>query len=311
MILGVLCWLVAALADPTRYISSDGVIYADNNIITEVIGKPHNYTVAMLMTAENPQFGCGFCDVLGPSFRFVAQNWARDHPDGDGLYFVVADVDNTRDTFKVLGLSTVPNVVLYWPHPKGGLNRKHEFISFYSMDDPTDYLAAVMQNQGFNIKIVRPFRWDKFFKFVATAAAVLGGGYRFRTQVLRLVRAKKVYVALSMVILVFLMGGHMFNFVRQPRTMGRDDNGIILFEPGFGSQFQSETQVIAALYAALAFAVISLFTKVPALEGRYAQNVGAVVASAAVLILYSVLLETFKIKFGGYPFRLLPIAPIR
>lgn len=311
MFLGVLCWLVAVFADPSRYISSEGVIHADNRIISDVIGTPHDYTIVMLMTAESPQFGCAFCDVLGPSFRFVAQNWIRDHPEGDGLYFMVADVQNTRETFKTLGLSTVPNVAIYYPHAKGGLNRKHEFIAFYSMDDPTDYLASIIQGQGYDIKIIWPFRWDLLFKTVVSLSALIFGGWFFRHRLINAIRSKKLYVALSMVSLVFLTAGHMFNFVRRPRSMGKDEHGIVLFEPGFGSQLQSETQVIAAVYAALAFVTICLFTKVPYLPGRSAQNIGAVVTSAAVLILYSVLLETFKIKFGGYPFSLLPIAPFR
>lgn len=100
MMLGLLYLIPIALADPSEYTSSDGVIYVDNGIIKEVIEKYRDCALVMLINTQ-------FCDKLASGFRLLAINWIRDHPYGDGLYFVNVNIENVQDTFKDLGLSDI------------------------------------------------------------------------------------------------------------------------------------------------------------------------------------------------------------
>jgi oligosaccharyltransferase complex subunit gamma len=100
----------------------------------------------------------------------------------------------------------------------------------------------------------------------------------------------------------------MFNIIRQtPYLAGDGRGGVSYFVGGHGNQIAVETQIIALVYAALAFAVIALITKAPTIKNPNTQTLYILIMSALILVVFSYLMSRFKIKNGGYPFQILNI----
>lgn len=93
----------------------------------------------------------------------------------------------------------------------------------------------------------------------------------------------------------------MWNVIRGPPYAGRDE----IFAKGFSQQFVAESQSVGILYALIAIAFTGLITRVPAAQNENVQRFTAYFFLMAFLGLLSVLVSVFKIKNGGYPFRLL------
>lgn len=300
-------------------LAADGVVYAKDNILDGIFDGPRDFHVVALLTGEGPNIDCGFCDVLGPNFRTVANSYGlqvqkegKEAGDRD-LYFVVADFMDNMQYFSKLGLQQVPNVAVWEPtqsrsDAKLGIQGKHMFMSFKSSNDQVEALKEMLKNIGFNIEVQKPFPWEKFLKFVGTVLALASGAFIARDKVLKVWQAKQIWLALSLVAVVMFIAGHMFNVTRGMPFMGFDGRTTQLIEPSFGSQFAVETQIVAVLYAVLAFTTIGLFKFVPKLEEPKAQTAGAIFGASVVLIVYSVLLDLFNAKMGGgYHFTLLPV----
>lgn len=300
-------------------LAADGVVYATDPVLDGIFDGPRDFHVVALLTGEGPNIGCSFCDVLGPNFRTVAYSYGqqalgegKEAADRD-VYFVVADFVDNMQSFRKLGLQQVPNIAVWEPtqsrsDAKLGIQGKHLFMSFKSSGDQVEALKVMLQNLGFDVVVQKPFPWEKFLKFVGTVLALASGAFLLREKVLKVWQAKQIWLALSLVAVVMFIGGHMFNVTRGTPFMGFDGKAAQLIDPNFGSQFAAETQIVAVLYAVLAFTTIGLLKFVPKLEDPKAQTAAAVFGASTVLVVYSVLLDLFNAKMGGgYFFTLLPM----
>lgn len=299
-------------AELSRYIASDGVIYADDKILSVAFSGQRDYTTALLLTSESGKYDCLFCGVLGPNYRTIASSYQSQMSTTDrDLVFILADVEAAINTFKTLGITHVPNLVIYPPtesrsDAKLGLQGQHEFVHFANANDDVEHLASIFKQRGFSIKIVRPFPWLKFSQAVVTLALLCVGGFFFQNQILKVWQAKQIWLALSLMCVIMFISGHMFNVTRGTPFVGFDGVNMALIDPSFNSQFAVETQIVASIYALLAFSTIGLIKFVPKLTNAKTQTIGALFGALIILLAYSVLLETFKRK-SSLPLSLLPV----
>lgn len=298
----------ARKVDLQSVIGQSGVVDATDKLLEHIFESPRDYSIALLLTADDDRFGCGFCKPVGKSVTTVARNWVRDHPEGDGLYFVRADIDNCRQAFKKLNLESVPHFYFYPPSDgKLGIHAEHEIIEFHDSGSQVDLIVRLFGQRGFPVRIVKPIPWHKFFKRISFAAAALAACYVFRSKIWRILTMKGLWQAGALVTVLLFVGGHMFNVIRQSPLFVRGNNGQnVYIQPGFSTQFAIETQMIAFVYGVLAFATISLITKVSNVP-RAAQVGTALVLAAVILFMYSLLIDMFRRKTGNYPYRLIPI----
>ena len=99
--------------------------------------------------------------------------------------------------------------------------------------------------------------------------------------------------------------GHMFNTIRHtPYAQPNGRGGFDYFAGGFQNQFGIETQIIAGIYGLLAFTTMALVIKAPTITDPTAQSIVIWIWSGGILFVYSFLLYVFRIKNGGYPFKL-------
>lgn len=320
MLRTALLWLAGfALAAATAseqlngLVGADGVIEADAKTLASIFAAPRNFTTAILFTTDSTRVECPFCKVIGPDFRKVAGQYkAQVSADARELYFVCADLDNNMPAFKTLGLTHVPNLAFYPPavnkgDVKRGLGAAHQFMTFLSTGPQVDHLLKTLRSRGFDIQFAAEFQWQRLFKTVVTLVAVLAGAYVLRAPLLRVYQSKRLWLAGSLVAIVMFIAGHMYNVTRGAKFMGMNGGDYVLVDPSFSSQFAVETQIVATLYSLLAFATVGLIKYVAELQTVQAQSVAAAIGSTLILVLYSVLISTFRIKSGLYPISLLPI----
>lgn len=316
------CWIITVLSalawagSPTQSfdlqsgISSDGMVHANDLVLDRMFTNKRNYSVAILLTAEDNKYGCHFCKILGPDFREVAANYYRDHKENPDLVFVLADLDYCRGAFQQLGLTTAPNLFFYEPtsHPQAlrqRLNAPHEQLSFASAGKQVGYLTNYLRKKGFDVKIVTPVRYDRISKFFGTLGLVAVATYVFWAKIKEVYQSKKIWLAASMVMIFLFVSGHMFNVTRHTPFIGSDKGQPQYFQRGHNIQYGIETQIIAVMYAILAFSTVLLITRVPDTSNKQSQLVLGLLVNAVVFVGFSVFIGFFKIKNGGYPYSLI------
>jgi len=304
----------ASRAELDKFVATDGIVYATEASLAAAFDGPRDYSLMMLLTSESGRVDCQFCRVLGPDFRLVAHSYdAQTRKAGAerDLYFVIAEPENVLETFKELGLSHVPNVAVFEPtksrsEAKQGIKGPRQFMSFMSNADQQAVLLKQLSRMGYHIAVQKPFPVLRLVKTVATIAMLGAGVFFFWPTVVRVYRAKQLWLAFSLMCVIMFIAGHMFNVTRGMPFMGFDGKNVRAIEPGFSTQVAAETQILAVVYALLSFTTIGLIKFVPRINGAAAQTSAAVFGAVIVYIFYSVLLDIFKIKMGGFPMWLLP-----
>jgi len=83
----------------SKQISASAAIKLDDSSYSQLTAAPRNYSVAVLLTALDPRFGCGLCHDFQPEWDTLAKSWTR----GDkktNLIFGTLDFDKGKGTFQ-------------------------------------------------------------------------------------------------------------------------------------------------------------------------------------------------------------------
>ncbi|POR37461.1 Magnesium transporter protein 1 [Tolypocladium paradoxum] len=300
----------------------------------QLTAAPRDYSVAVLLTAVAPRFGCQLCSEFQPEWDIVGRSWTKGDKNAESrLLFGTLDFAEGRDTFVSLGLQTAPVLLLFpptlGPHAvsspeplrfdfSSGLVKtrtlihltNHQLTARYFSPPPAEqvhgWLARHLPGRP-HPEIKRPInymRWASGITFLLgiCTVAVTAGPY-----VLPILQSRNLWAAGTMIAILLFTSGHMFNHIRKvPYVVGNGRGGVDLFAPGFQTQFGLETQIIAAMYGILAFGTIALATRVPRMTDPRAQLVAALVWCVVMMVMSSFLLSVFRVKNSGYPFSLPP-----
>ncbi|KAK9456191.1 hypothetical protein V1511DRAFT_496807 [Dipodascopsis uninucleata] len=289
---------------------SSGVIKLTDKNFDSVIDSPRDYAVAVLLTAESPQMGCQLCRQFGPDFALVGHSWNVDHPNGDGLFFAAIDFKDGQNTFKKLQLKTAPNLWIY--PPTTGDKASSDAIYRYDMlavpDVPASIIHFIQDHvPGIQITIHRPLDYSKIGASITTLFLALGALRYLFPFIKPIIQSKTLWAGISLVAIFMFTSGHMFNNIRHtPYVAGDRNGGVQYIAVGFNVQYGFETQIVAVVYAFLAFSVISLTLKVPRMNTRSKQTTTIGIWCTVILVIFSFLMFIFKIKNRNYPFSLPP-----
>jgi oligosaccharyltransferase complex subunit gamma len=292
-----------------KLVGSDGLIKLNDNTFADIVTGPRDYAIAVLLTAAAPQFGCAFCHVIGPQFAKVARSWHDENPSGDGLFFAIADLPDNQQIYQMLGLTHAPNLWIYPPTTKKhGIETGYNHYEFPTYEEQALPLIGYIQaNFGKTVTIREPVDYSRIIVTLIGLLVSVGAFAVFRKQVFFVFRSTKVWTALSLIAVLLFTSGYMFNVIRRTPNVGGSPNNIQYFVPGHSNQVAIETQIIAVVYAVMAFSVIALIARVPRLKISAAQAVAAAILSIVFLVGLSVIVNAFKLKNGGYPFSILKI----
>jgi len=237
-----------------------------------VTSTPRDYTVAVLLTALENRFGCQLCREFQPEWELLAKSWAKGDKKGDSrLIFGTLDFSDGRDTFVSLGLQTAPVLFLFppttGPHAVAAQDPlRYDFASGPQTAEQVHSWIARHTPDRPHPPVSRPVNW---MKWIISVTLTLGGGtaavlaWPYMQPVLT---SRRVWSAGSLIAILLFISGTMFNHIRKvPYVAGDGKGGISYIAGGFQNQFGLETQLVAAMYGALAFVTIGLVSKAPAI----------------------------------------------
>ncbi|KAG0346876.1 oligosaccharyl transferase subunit ost3/OST6 [Podila humilis] len=277
-----------------------GVIELDADAFEEVMAKPRNYTMVVLFTAISPEFQCVPCKNFDPEYRLVAAGW-NSLEDKSRLFFGVLDFKLGQPVFQKFGMNSAPSVLFF---PLGDKYDRYDFgKSGFQAEPFAQWLSAL---SGVPLKVKRPFDFMAASINVLVVLGVLFAGFYIYNRAGKVVRSKYLWSSISMFTIFVMISGHMWNQIRHPPyTMPSRDGRPSFIAAGFQTQFGLETQIVAIIYAVLCGSVVSLFSSIPRIENPAKQRFAVWVWMAIMGIMFSILLQLFRLKNPAYPYRLL------
>ncbi|KAM4065943.1 OST3/OST6 family, transporter family protein [Hirsutella rhossiliensis] len=278
-----------------RFQAAAAPVGLDDASYKALTSAPRDYSVAVLLTALGPRFGCQLCREFHPEWDLIGRSWAKGDKAGESrMLFGTLDFADGRDSFLSLGLQTAP-VLLFFPPTQG----PHAAAS----RDPVRY-DFTSGPPAAEQRPVNYLRWASAITFLLGIGtlAMTAGPY-----LLPIIQNRNLWAAGTMIAILLFVSGHMFNHIRKvPYVAGDGKGGITYFASGFQTQLGLETQIIAAIYGLLTFCTIALVTRIARMTNPQSQLVAALAWLVIMFVANSFLLSIFRIKNSGYPFSLPP-----
>ncbi|KAK9472613.1 uncharacterized protein V1510DRAFT_365477 [Dipodascopsis tothii] len=284
-----------------------GIIQLTGKTFDPVVDAPRDYDVMVLLTAAGPEMNCQLCKQFQPSYDLLAASWAGDHAGGDGLFFAQLDFKDGQNVFQRLGLNSVPNLWVY----RAGKDEpvKYDFAPTADLTQAT--IKFIADTTGRQVVLRQPRDYSKIFSVASTVFALAVGVKIFLPVIRNVVQSKVIWMGLAMVAILLFISGHMFNNIRHTPYVSGDRSGQVQYiARTFQMQYGFETQLVAIIYAILAFGTISLATKVPRTKSKTKQTTAVTVWTVLLFVAFSLLLFVFRMKNGGYPFSLPPFSKV-
>ncbi|OJD17853.1 hypothetical protein AJ78_02094 [Emergomyces pasteurianus Ep9510] len=291
---------------------SGAPIALEDSTYHDLTSKPRDYHVAILLTAGDARYGCQLCREIQPEWDLLARSWTKGaQKDTPRLLFGTLDFSQGKNTFQNLLLQTAPVLMFFPPTVGSGAKAdaspiRYDFNGPLSADKISSWINRYLPD-GHKPPVVRPLNYTR----IITITTLLLGAVTLFTVlsrfILPLIQNRNLWAAVSLIMILLFTSGHMFNHIRKvPYVAGDGKGGISYFAGGFSNQFGLETQIVAAMYAALSLATIVLAMKTPRIEDPKTQQVNVIVWGAVVFVMYSFLLSVFRTKNAAYPFFLPP-----
>ncbi|KAK4948699.1 oligosaccharyl transferase subunit ost3/OST6 [Elasticomyces elasticus] len=291
----------------------------DEKGYNELTTAPRDYSLAVLLTALDARYACGICREYDPEWKILGRSWQKGDKNGENrLLLSTLDFDQGRNifmkascSFSSMQLQTAP-VLLFFP-PTVGPNAKadgspvrFDFLGPQTAEGTHSWLLRQLP-AGDYPGIQRPINYGK----IAVTITILLGAFTLLTvtypYILPVIQNRNLWAGISLILIMLFTSGHMFNHIRRvPYVANNGRGGISYFAGGFQNQFGMETQIVAAMYALLAFAAINLALRVPRIKDARTQQVAVIIWATVLFGMYSFLMSVFRIKNGGYPFWLPP-----
>ncbi|KAI0472849.1 OST3/OST6 family protein [Xylariaceae sp. FL0804] len=292
---------------------SSSPLKLDDSSYRKLTSTPRDYSVAVLLTALDARFGCELCSKFQPEWSVLAKSWMRGDKSGDSrLILGTLDFSDGRDIFLSLGLQTAPVLLLFQPTtgPHAVSSSEPLRFDFTSGQPNAEVVHAWLSRQlpdRPHPEVYRPVNYVGWIVTIISGLAIVGAFFKAWPWIQPVLQSRNVWAGLSLIGILLFTSGHMFNQIRRvPYVAGDGRGGISYFAGGFQNQFGLETQIIAFIYGLLSFATINLALKVPRTKDYKMQQLKVVGWGAVLVVTYSFLLSTFRIKNGGYPFTLPP-----
>ncbi|KAI9493591.1 hypothetical protein BDB00DRAFT_822688 [Zychaea mexicana] len=284
--------------------SNNGLIKLNSNTYNQYTEGKRNYGLVVLLTALEEQMRCMPCREFDPEYKLVASSFQKSK-DPTRVFFGHLDFKDGQAVYQKLGLQTAPNV-LYFPPSKPGSKAEPVKYDLSKNGFGAESFAAFLSREiGAPVPVTRPFDYFalgvKVFGVVGIAA-ILKLLYPYFGTILH---HRNTWAALSIITILIMTSGHMWNQIRNPPYVMPGAGGKMNFVAGgFQQQLGLESRVVAATYGILAMATVALAVYVPKMKDKTPQRISAYIWTMCILIVFSALMNLFRIKNGAYPFHI-------
>jgi oligosaccharyltransferase complex subunit gamma len=88
----------------------------DDSSFNSLTKAPRDYSIAVLLTAQDSRFGCVACQDFQPEWEILGKSWQKGDRKGDSrLLLGTLDFSDGKATFQSLGLQHAPVLMLFAP----------------------------------------------------------------------------------------------------------------------------------------------------------------------------------------------------
>ncbi|MBW0471437.1 hypothetical protein O181_011152 [Austropuccinia psidii MF-1] len=292
-----------------------GVAPLNDKLYDELMSGPRNFSITLVLTALGSQFQCGPCHTFDGEYHLLAKQWAKQPLEiRHSHFFAMLDFKEGRNTFSKLGLNTAPQARQYLPTegPKAPTDSKKKVLSYdFNRGGPQGLTAEqfsqwAAQTAGLPQFFSRPPNYAKFFAGVCVLLASIIIGKVAWPLIQAILHTRYIWAVTLIPFILLMISGQMWCQIRAPPYFSRQSNGAPLyFSNNYGNQLGAETQLIAAIYGVIAFASYTLAFTVSKLDDPTRQRLAIYIWLGVLLAVASVLVNIFRMKNGGYPFKLL------
>ncbi|KAF8590605.1 oligosaccharyl transferase subunit OST3/OST6 family [Ramaria rubella] len=286
--------------------ANNGVIKLDDDTYNLITSPTRDWSAVIQLTALS-SFKCAPCKELDPSFRALGKAWSKvPGANKDDHFFATLDFENGKETFRKLGLNSAPVLQVHPPvkGPRRPANGKSDALTYDFGNSGFDP-ASLSEQLSRHTPVPIPYRAPPNYALIATFASSILTFAIVARFILPIFLSRWTWALFTIGTSLVMVGGFMFVRIRGMPYVAGGQNGAQLIAPGFQSQYGIEVQIIAFLYGVLSLGFVSLTLIVPRHASPARQRYGVYVWTGVSITLFSVLLSIFKIKNGGYPFRLL------
>ncbi|KAK2726390.1 tumor suppressor candidate 3-like [Artemia franciscana] len=269
-----------------------------------VRSSPRNYSVIVMFTALSPQRQCVICKQTYEEYTIVANSYKYSMPSSNKLFFGMVDFDDAQDIFQLMRLNTAP-VVMHFP-PKGK-PKKSDTMDIQRVGFGADAMAKWIGEQTeVQIRVLRPPNYSGTIALLTLFGLVAALLYLRRNN-LEFLYNKNMWAFISVVFVLVMISGQMWNHIRGPPFLHRNQNGGIAYvHHSSQGQFVFETYIIFAIYAGIAFSLVIMTEAASGDKGDgKKKRIYAVVGLVMFAVFFSLLLSIFRSKAGGYPYSFL------
>ncbi|KAI1270617.1 OST3/OST6 family protein [Xylariaceae sp. FL1019] len=295
-----------------KALASSPIKLADSSY-RKLTKAPRDYSVAVLLTALDAKYGCQLCSAFQPEWDILGKSYTKGDKKGQSrLIISTLDFSEGRETFMSLGLQSAPTLLLFPPttgeHAVASPDPLRYDFSAGSLtaDEIRSWLVRHLPDRP-HPPVYRPFNYFRWIVSIVSVLGVAGVVFNMWSYILPVIQSRKLWAGISLIGILVFISGHMFNQIRRvPYVAGDGHGGISYFAGGFQNQYGLETQIIAFIYGILAFATIALAVKAPRTQDPTMQQFMVIAWGAVLIIMYSYLMSVFRVKNGGYPFKLPP-----
>ncbi|KAL0073178.1 hypothetical protein F4703DRAFT_1442419 [Phycomyces blakesleeanus] len=284
---------------------NNGLVKLNSKSYSQFTEGKRNYGLVVLLTALNDRFKCIPCREFDSEYKLVASSFQKTQ-DPSHVFFGYLDFEDGQAIYQQLGLQTAPNV-FYFPPSKASARREPERYDLAKSGFLAETFASFLSRQiNAPVPVNRPIDFFKLGIKVLIGLGVVAALKLLYPYFGFIIQHKNTWAAFSIITILVMTSGHMWNRIRNPPYVMPGQNGQINYvASGFQQQLGMESQIVASIYGVLAFSVVSLAYAVPSFDDKFRQRFGVYVWSIAIFVVFSCLVNLFRLKNAAYPFKIL------
>ncbi|KAK4057253.1 oligosaccharyl transferase subunit ost3/OST6 [Microbotryomycetes sp. JL221] len=289
--------------------SNNGIIPLNAALYDEITATPRDYSVSVVLTALSPQFKCSPCHLMQPEYNLVAKQWkGQRRSDDEEHFFAVLDFVNGQEIYQRLNLQTAPTFQMFMPNegsrasPKSGADTFDFGRAGFRAEAIAQYIASTAK---IPLKFSRPIDKSKAISTIVIAFCMVFSAYRLRSHLKNVLSLSYLWAFGTIFVILLMTSGYMWNQIRHPPYLQAGPGGRVSYiQNGYSNQLGVETHIVATIYGILAFAAFTLSHILPRVQDPVKQRLGVYLWTGISFVMFGVLINLFRIKQGGYPFKI-------
>lgn len=248
--------------------SGNGMIAMSSDDYKHYINDgPRLHWTLVVFTARGGRYRCQQCHTVHPHLVKIGSslNFTQEQP----TFIAEIDIQRNGDIFQALALNHAPKFIMVPPTaskrtPKIKTLYK-KLPDKYKMNvnnavSEDDLKKFVVRHTGKDFELVEIIDYNGLAASAIMLGMVIAGLYYHGHKIAMLREYKLPYFTGAMVAFVWLMGGGMYNIIRNTQFSGQGSGLSALFHPGTGSQYIAGGLIAGVLNFGVGAAIILMNT---------------------------------------------------